>query len=298
VKILHYEHNGVGVILAEAQRAMGHASVVLASAAHPFGFKEDVLLPEAIGPMGYARRLMCWAGFMGFDVFHNHDTTVPRIARRRWKGAIVQHYHAPSVSNPVEGADISLTSMPGIRQRIPSAIWMPLPARTATFRPERRRPHDRVRVGYSAQCVDPTKRALVPTEQVMRAIERSGGRAVACPLEDIVNADRMIDYYADLDIWVDRIGCDFYGFSTVEAAAMGLPIITHIGGYEAAYVPDCPFVSVGWEGVEQAVLDLVEDDDRRAELGVASRTFVKRVHDAEIVAAACIELYGRLVGER
>jgi hypothetical protein len=297
MRVLHYQHNGVGVVLAEQQRAMGVESRVLSTAPHPFGFKEDFLLPRH----SRFRRILeplDWARYRDYDVLHNHDVTVPASAARHWSNAIVQHYHGPTVVHRVAEADVSLTSLPSVCKEIPDAIWVPLPARTSLFRPESRRPHEGIRVGYNAQTVDPTKPALIPANEVLRGIELSGGRGIRWPLEGVVNVDDMVGYYADIDIWVDRVGCDFYGFSTVEAAAMGIPIVTQIGDYEADFVPGCPFISVDRDGVEQAVLDLIRDNDRRSELGAASREFAERVHGVNVVAAACLDLYRSLLRER
>jgi hypothetical protein len=294
MKVLHFQHNGVGVILAEAQRGLGVESRVLATAPHPFGFREDFLLPHRRGPARILR-VLDWRRYFDYDVFHCHDERVPRTARRHWAGSIVQHYHDPKTTGPVEGADMSFVSLPGILHAIPDGIWIPLPARSRTFTPELRSPHDKVRIGFSAQTLDPTKSPLIPMAEILSAVERSGGTAEAAPIEGVADHADMPAYYAGIDIWVDRIGCGFYGFATVEAAAMGLPVVTEIGAFEAAFVPGCPFVSTDRAGVTDALLSLIGDEAARKELGDASRTFAVAVHDADLVAARCLEEYDRLL---
>lgn len=293
MKVLHFQHNGVGVILAEAQRELGVESRVLATAPHPFGFQEDFLLPERTGPARLLR-VLDWQRYRGYDVFHNHDVRVPRTARRMWEGRIVQHYHDPKTTSPTPGADLSLVSLPGILKAVPDAEWMPLPARTQDFRPEARQSGAVVRVGFSAQTLDASKTPLIPIAEIEEAVRRSGGRAVLAPLAGVSHHSEMPAYYASIDVWVDRIGCGFYGFASVEAAAMGLPVVTQIGDFEREFVPACPFVSVDRAGVADAVGDLVADGGLRERLGRESRDFVCRVHDARVVAQACLDRYRTL----
>lgn len=286
---------GVGVILSEALRGQGVRSCVVASAPHPFGFKEDVLLPSG-GGLGHLRRWMAWQGLRSYDIFHNHDVALPGVARRYWSGRIVQHYHDPKVTVPVEGAQVSLVSLPGILRVVTDGIWIPLPARPAFFEP--RPPKSGrtvVRVGYNAQSTDPTKPQLIPQAEIEAAVGKCGAQAELAPLRGIIDHAGMLEYYHSIDVWVDRIGCDFYGFAAVEAAAAGVPVVTQIGEFERGFVPDCPFVSVQRDSVESAIMELIGHDVTRESLGVQAREYASKVHHADVVARQCIEQYRQLL---
>ena len=77
-------------------------------------------------------------------------------------------------------------------------------------------------------------------------------------------------YWKHIDVWVDRFGLDFYGFSSVEAAACGIPIVCQIGEKELGLVPKCPFINTT---TSELVDVLVETDflDKKLKEG-ASRT--------------------------
>lgn len=295
MKILHFQHNGVGVILSAAMNRLGTESTVLATSPHPFGFKEDALLPHRTG-LARPLRALDWRAYFDYDVFHNHDTRIPRTAAAHWKGLTVQHYHSPKTSEPVRGASASFVSLPGIGKVVPNSTWIPLPVFTDIYTPDRRHAHDTVRVGYCAQDTDPSKPRMIPADAIGRAVARAGKRAELVPLVGLMNHDDMVDYYAQIDVWVDRVGCDFYGFSTVEVAAMGIPVVTQIGDYEREYVPSCPFVTVEWEDVEAALTDLIHDDAKRLALGRQAREFAVETHDALRVSEICIAEYRRLLG--
>jgi hypothetical protein len=294
MRVLHFQHNGVGVILSAAMNRLGVDSLVLATAPHPFGFHEDALLPHRTG-LARPLRALDWRKYFDYDVFHDHDTRIPRTARAHWTGRIIQHYHDPKTVRPVEGASMAFVSLPGIRKVIPDGIWIPLPVFSDVYTPSLRPRRDVVRVGYCAQTADPTKPQLIPVAETLEAVARCGAKAEAYPLEGLWNHADMIDYYKEIDIWVDRVGCDFYGFSTVEVASMGIPVVTQIGEYEREFVADCPFVSVDRTGVTRALVELIEDAALRGDLGLRSREFVIEYHDAMRVAGLCIEHYKRLL---
>ncbi len=297
MKILHFQHNGVGVILSAAMNQLGVESMVLATSPHPFGFKEDALLPHRTG-LARPLRVLDWREYFDFDIFHNHDARIPRTAAAHWKGRTIQHYHSPKTTEPAAGAAASFVSLPGIGKVVPDSTWIPLPVFTDVYTPDRRDEHESVRVGYCAQDTDPSKPQMIPVEAVTKAVAQTGGRAELVPLTGLMDHDDMIDYYARLDIWVDRVGCDFYGFSTVEVASMGIPVVTQIGDYEREFVPSCPFVTVEWDGVEAALVDLIHDDDKRRELGRRAREFAVDTHDARLVSKICIDEYRRLLEGR
>lgn len=271
-------------------RQIGIDSTVVATTPHPFGFKEDMLLPDRRG-LARGLRTLDWLRLRDYDVFHNHDVVVPRTVKRLWKGRIVQHFHAPVVAGAEESAALTLTSLPGVIRQVPDAVWMPLPCRTDVYRPELRRCADKVRIGYSAQTIDPKKAPLLPVAEILAAVEAAGGLAVAAPLSGVVDLADMPDYYAGIDLWVDRIGAGFYGFSAIEVAAMGIPVVTQIGGFERQYVPECPFVTVERESLSQVLEELIRDPGRATELGDQARAYVVEVHDAVRVARLCVEQY-------
>ncbi|HEY4675180.1 MAG TPA: hypothetical protein VIH48_03905 [Candidatus Bathyarchaeia archaeon] len=292
MKILHYQHMGVGVILTQALRRLGVESHVLSAAPHPFGFNEDFLLPRR-AKLGRPLRYFDWKRFFKFDILHSHHTgRLPSFVQKHWKSRLIQHYHDPNTTKHLYGYEVpSFVSLPSLLKVVPEATWIPLPVDTARFSPEKLVAHEGVNVGYCAQQVDPVKQPFIPIAEIKSAIEESN-KALDRPLEKVMNHNDMESYYALIDIWVDRVGLGFYGFSAIEAAAMGIPVITQIGEDASAFVPSCPFINAKKKQfVEREILRLVEDDDLRRELGARSRDYVARMHDSLICAKLCLEKY-------
>lgn len=276
-------------------------SRVLSTAPHPFGFKEDFLLPPLrLGPYGTLRRRLEWRKYYDFDILHSHsESQLPKYVLSHWRRRLIQHYHAAKVTGPLYSADVpSFASVPNILKVIPSATWIPLPVETEMFSPGSKVPHDTVRIGYCMQSTDPTKQLFVPCKEIDIAAKKLGTKAQLFPLQNIVPHGQMPRYYGQIDLWVDRVGLDFYGFAAVEAAATGIPVVTQIGENERAFAAGCPFVSVDRTGVTEAIISLVGDKSLREALGIRAREYVTEVHDSIKVAKRCLATYESIMEER
>lgn len=290
MKILHYQSMGVGAILAQEQRKLGHEARVLVSSSHPFGFKEDYVLPS------WGKHLE-WKKHFHFDILHNHDPeTLPITVEKNWNGNIVQHYHNAHMDKPQYGAEIpSLASIPSILDRVPWATWLPLPAETELFSPDKRVEHDDVNIGSCQQSNDPAKAQYIPTSEVRKAVNL--GRDHNPPTRSyaqkgVMPHEEMCSYYGMLDIWVDRIGLGFYGFATIEVASMGIPAIVQVDEGSQTFIEDCPFYMINSkEEVIDAILTLAQDESLRKEMGRKGRDFILQYHDSKRVAQKAIEFY-------
>jgi hypothetical protein len=99
-------------------------------------------------------------------------------------------------------------------------------------------------------------------------------------------------YWKHINVWIDRFGLDFYGFSSVEAAACGIPVVCQIGEKESKFVPTCPFMST----VKEELVDvLVNNDFLDRKLKKAHRDFAVDVHDNVVVAKLCKSKYEELL---
>lgn len=328
MRILHYQHMGAGVIIASAQRKLGHESRVLATSPHPFGFKEDYLLTaetrnQSTGKYSTAKRILptpartiirkilryktsehvvdLWKPYYdNYDILHSHDNNpLPSAVRKHWKGRMIQHYHSAITTKPIYSDIPSFVSVPTILRKIPDATWIPLPVETEVYAPSFRykRGEGPIRVGYCNQSIDPTKTPYIPRREIEVAIDKTNRKATACPLTGIIPHEEMPQYYANIDIWVDRVGLGFYGFAAVEAAACGIPVITHIDeDIRRKHVRNCPFITVDRNlGVGDAIVRLVQDKELRDQLGKKNREYVAEVHDSITVARQCVRRYEQML---
>jgi len=294
MKVLHYEHMGVGVILSQALRKLGQDSHVLSSAPHPFGFKEDFLFSRNRYVRKFLKRLV-WRKYYDFDILHSHDNKpLPPYVLRHWRGALVQHYHDPNTQARLYTDIPSFISLPNKIKSIPEATWVPIPVDTTIFKPIEAEVHDKVCIGYCDQMVDSWKARFIPKHEVEAAAKRLGNKAYTLPLTGIIPHDSMPDFYRKIDVWVDRIGLDFYGFSAVEVASMGIPVVTQIGQEERNWVPECPFITTDLKGATGEIISLAEDEHLRISLGRKAREYALKVHDSTRVAQICLEQYRKL----
>jgi hypothetical protein len=297
MKVLHFQHMGVGVVLSEALRHMGVDSHVISTAKHPF-FKSEVLPRHGyLVHVPFLRSLAKrhdWRGYFDYDVLHSHDgVRMPGFVLAHYRGKLLQHYHDPKTTESIY--EPSVPSLVSIPNRVPNGIWVPLPADTALFNP-REKPDSIVRVGFCDQHLDPNKSQFIPKKEIM--LSAANSRILTNPLTGEIPHDMMPRYYGSIDMWVDRFGLDFYGFAAVEVAAMGIPVIAQIGEEEAKYVPDCPFINTDRKGIPDAIAYLASDEQARKSIGRKCREFILKTHDSMIVARKCLELYDALLGVR
>ncbi len=149
---------------------------------------------------------------------------------------------------------------------------------------------DRVRVLHV-----PTNRLIKGTAWIGRGMERAG------------EADPRIDYrllehaawtdvreaMARADIVIDQVFLGWYGLVAVEAMALGKPVVGFIRpDFEArARALDLPLVRCTKDDVGDVVRALAADPARRAALGEAGRAYVRRQHDAPVIAARLLATY-------
>lgn len=109
---------------------------------------------------------------------------------------------------------------------------------------------------------------------------------------DKIPHDSMRYYYQQADIVVDQLLTGWHGSVTVEAMAMGRPVICYLDEKAVRFLPkDHPIVNANPATVADKLRELVKDPGLRSEIGSKSRLYVEDRHDALKLAGIYIDLY-------
>ena len=94
------------------------------------------------------------------------------------------------------------------------------------------------------------------------------------------------------DIMLDQFNCGAYGRASLESMASGKPTVAYLKPSIAARVPrDFPLVNASQDNLVEVVGRLIRDGALRREIGVKSRAFVERHHDARVIADGLLDIY-------
>jgi hypothetical protein len=94
------------------------------------------------------------------------------------------------------------------------------------------------------------------------------------------------------DVYLDQFVVGAHGSAAIEAMALGKPVVGYIKpSVMAAYPPEMPLVNASRETLDDVLERLLGDGSRRHELGVRSRAYAERHHDAVRLAAELGEVY-------
>ncbi len=100
---------------------------------------------------------------------------------------------------------------------------------------------------------------------------------------------------AECDVFLDQFTIGAEGLASLEAMAMGKPVVCYIRPSLRARYPDSlPIVSADQNSLAATVAGLLADGQRRHELGVRGRRYVEEYHDARQIAAELIDIYKEL----
>ncbi len=141
----------------------------------------------------------------------------------------------------------------------------------------------------------PTNREIKGTAFIEAAVERlqSDGldfefRLLECNLTQ----EQVKREIAGADIVANEIRTGSFGVFALEAMASGKPNISYIREDLAEkYPPELPNVSANPDTIYQVLKDLIQDADRRVEVGKAGRAYVEKYHSLATVSEELKRIY-------
>lgn len=109
---------------------------------------------------------------------------------------------------------------------------------------------------------------------------------------------------AQADIFLEMLTFGWFGANAREAMMLGKPVICFLRPewLESArqeipdYIDELPIVSATPQTVEGILRDLIDNKEKRLEIGRRSREFAVKWHSAEVGARRFVQIYGQLQG--
>lgn len=142
----------------------------------------------------------------------------------------------------------------------------------------------------------PTNRAFKGSKYVKKAIKKIQGKAeFTYQIVEKMSHEEALAIYKNADIIIDQLLCGTYGMFSVEAMAMGKPVVAFIrDDVRNKFPADLPIVQATPETLADVLLELLQNPERRHELGKAGRRYVETYHSAERVTNELIKIYHQL----
>jgi glycosyltransferase involved in cell wall biosynthesis len=311
--------------LSRAERELGLRSDVAVIRAGRFGYGADIHL--GAGDQGIVRRLGSRVAFMrralqDYDIVHfnfgqtlfawrmfGHVLSELPLFKRAGKTILVtfqgcdvrpweccfcrlrhcrdeDRYRLPNAERLLRYADRCFHLNPDLRRWLPGSRFLPY----SSVDPRALVPmglppaREELLVAHA-----PTDRAYKGTRHVLDAIRQLQleGVPVRLDLIESVPHREVIPRLRDADVVVDQLNIGWYGGLSVEAMALGKPVLCHIREETPKDNPfgaELPIVRATAASLVARIRDLAGDRDARLRLGAAGRAFVERRHDPRLVA--------------
>src|SRR6186997_2276829 len=148
----------------------------------------------------------------------------------------------------------------------------------------------------------PNHRALKGTEFLIKACDelKSEGLPLELRLLEGVPNSEVKRVLAESDILAEQFIMG-YALTAMEAMSLGKPVLSnlHDNWYHEAFrlytgLDECPIVDTPIDRIKENVRMLVEDADRRRELGEAGRRYVERFHSYDSVGRMWEAIYDQV----
>ncbi|SMO56499.1 glycosyltransferase [Melghirimyces algeriensis] len=133
--------------------------------------------------------------------------------------------------------------------------------------------------------------------QAVQQLKEKGLKFEYREVTDLKHRDAM-ELYKRADIVIDQLLIGWYGVLTVEAMALGKPVMVYI--QEDLYQPSqtIPVENVNPDNLTEKLRNLIQDFDRRKDLSRRGRAYVESVHDVKKVTKKLIGLYESVLKEK
>lgn len=142
----------------------------------------------------------------------------------------------------------------------------------------------------------PSDKRIKGTEYVVKAINKLKEEYnFKFKLVHGLNHKEAKNIYKKADIIIDQLLIGAHGVFSVEAMAMGKPVICYIReDLKNKYPKELPIISANPDTIYNVLKVLIEDAKLRHELGEKGRAYVEKYHDARKIAGELIKVYESL----
>lgn len=141
----------------------------------------------------------------------------------------------------------------------------------------------------------PSNPAIKGSAQIERAVASVARREnVELVLVSGRSHEEVLDAVAAADLVIDQLNSETTGVLSAEAMALEKPVLCEYAPQRLAPLArPSPVVPITGENLEERLIELCTNGDRRRELGREGRRYVLRVHAPERAAAALEHVYRR-----
>lgn len=163
---------------------------------------------------------------------------------------------------------------------------------SGSIRPQYEQVHKKVPLVVHA----PTSRKFKGTEQILATVT-SLRKELPFEFEciELSTKKETMERFRAADIVIDQILCGAYGNVSVEAMALGKPVICYIRPDIQARIPaELPIVSANPDTLYESLMFLIKNPEYRQQAGRQGRAYVEKYHDSAAVIKQLIQIYRSL----
>lgn len=107
--------------------------------------------------------------------------------------------------------------------------------------------------------------------------------------------EKMLQVIRSVDIVIDAVGMGAYGVTSVEAMALGKPVVANLGPETRRIIREktgleVPIQEAAGNSIKDVIAELAADPQRRRELGLEGRGYVEAVHSKAAAQNAMADL--------
>ena len=140
----------------------------------------------------------------------------------------------------------------------------------------------------------PTEPWVKGTEEIINAVKalKDKGMVFEFRLKRLLTQEQMYKEIIDCDVYIDELKCGSHGVTSVETMAAGKPTVTYIRPDLIEDFPESlPLVIANPDTIESVLRRLIEDPELRRDIGIASRAYVEKYHDVNVVTDNLLKIY-------
>lgn len=143
----------------------------------------------------------------------------------------------------------------------------------------------------------PSRRSLKGTQeliQCVKALRESGLNIELDIIENVTNVE-VFERIQNADLVIDQLLIGWYGVLSVEAMAIGKPVMAYIRQDLIDQLEkDCPLIVTNIQTLENDIKSILNKPEDLKTIGLKSKKFVKRYHCSKVVAQRALEIYETL----